>query len=130
MIAGFYVDMSNQQHGYVVRDGMFSQYDPEGANLTAIWDANASQQIVGTFRFSGEAAAKRHAFLQRPDDSPAVTFDFTCQEAGGCAGAPMGTVAFATIAFGVNPDGLIVGQYALVSGGAAHGFVAAPVDTN
>ena len=129
-VAGFYMDMAKNQHGYVVRSGMFTPYDPDGANLTAIWDMNASQQIVGTFRFSGEALPKRHAFLQSPDGSPAVTFDFTCQDSGGCAGAPLGTVAFATVAFGVNPDGVIVGQYALVSGGAAHGFVAIPPDTN
>jgi hypothetical protein len=129
-VAGFYTDMSNRQHGYLVNSGMFNPYDPDGANLTAIWDMNASQQFVGTFRFSGEAPPKRHAFLQNPDGSPAVTFDFTCQDSGGCAGAPLGTVAFATVAFGVNPDGVIVGQYALVSGGAAHGFVAIPPDTN
>ncbi len=130
LIAGLYMDMANQQHGYLVRDGMFSQYDPDGANLTAIWDANPRQQIVGTFRFSGEVITKRHGFLQNPDASPALTFDFTCQESAGCAGAPMGTVAFATIAFGVNPDGVIVGQYVLANGGAPHGFVAVLADTN
>jgi len=129
-VAGFYMDMSNNQHGYVVRDGMFTQYDPDGANLTAIWDMNSSQQFVGTFRFTGEPANKRHAFVQNPDGSPAVTFDFVCQDSGGCAGAPLGTIAFSTIAFGVNPDGILVGQYVLVSGGAAHGFIAIPADLN
>lgn len=130
MIAGLYMDMSNRQHGYFVRDGMFSQYDPDGANLTAIWDANPNQQVVGTFRFSGEAPTKRHGFLQNPDGSPAVTFDFTCQEADGCSGAPQGTIAFATIAFGVNPEGTIVGQYLLVNAGPPHGFIAVPTGTN
>jgi hypothetical protein len=46
-VAGFYMDMAKNQHGYVVRSGMFTPYDPDGANLTAIWDMNASQQIVG-----------------------------------------------------------------------------------
>jgi hypothetical protein len=59
-----------------------------------------------------------------------VTFDFTCQETSGCGGTPMGSVAFATIAFGVNPDGLIVGQYVPASGGTPHGFIAVPVNTN
>ncbi len=120
------MDMSNRQHGYVVRNGMFDAYDPDGANLTAIWDMNPGQQFVGTFRLSGEASAKRHAFVQNPDGSPAITFDFTCQDTAGCAGAPPGAVAFATVAFGINPDGVIVGQYVLVKGGAPHGFVAVP----
>ncbi len=127
-VAGFYMDMSNIQHGYLVNSGMFNPYNPDGANLTAIWDMNARKQFVGTFRFSGEALTKRHAFLQNPDDSSANTFDFTCQDPDGCAGASTGTVAFATIAFGVNADGIIVGQYSWVSGGTAHGFVAMPTN--
>ena len=129
-IVGLYTDMAKNQHGYVVRNGMFTPYDPDGANLTAIWDMNPREQFVGTFRFSGEAAAKRHGFLQNPDDSPAIAFDFTCQDPAGCGGAPLGTVAFATIAFGLNPEGVIVGQYVLVNGGAPHGFIAIPADTN
>ena len=38
--------------------------------------------------------------------------------------------AFATIAFGINPDGFIVGQYILAAGGTPHGFVAAPLSGN
>jgi hypothetical protein len=129
-IVGLFVDMSNRQHGYVVRDGMLAPYDPVGANLTAIWDINASEQFVGTFRYAGEPAAKRHGFLQNPDGLNPITLDFTCDEPTGCAGAPFGTVAFSTIAFGVNSGGVVVGQYTLVSGGAVHGFVAIPPDTN
>jgi hypothetical protein len=44
------------------------------------------------------------------------------------AGAPLGTTAFATIAYGINADGVVVGQYALGNGGAVHGFVAIPPD--
>ena len=125
-IVGLFVDMSNRQHGYVVRDGMLEAYDPAGANLTAIWDINASEQFVGTFRYAGEPAPKRHGFLQNPDGGEPITLDFTCAEPAGCAGLPEGTVAFSTIAFGVNSDGVVVGQYALVPGGAIHGFVAVP----
>jgi len=35
--------------------------------------------------------------------------------------------AFATIAFGINPKGFIVGQYVLVAGGPLQGFIAAPL---
>jgi hypothetical protein len=128
-IVGQFMDMSNQPRGYVVRDGMLAPYDPDGANLTVIWDINPSQQFVGTFRLSSEVASKRHGFLQNPDSAAAMTLDFTCEEPTGCAGAPSGTVAFATIAFGVNSGGVVVGHYALVSGGAVHGFVAIPPDT-
>ena len=128
-VVGLFMDMSNQQHGYVIRDGMLALYDPPGANLTAIWDINASGRFVGTFRYAGEPAAKRHGFLQSPDAVNPVTLDFTCDEPAGCAGAPVGTVAFSTIAFGVNADGVVVGQYVLVPGGALHGFVAIPAGT-
>jgi len=125
-IVGLFMDMSNRQHGYVVRDGMLASYDPPGADLTAIWDVNPSQQFVGTFRYAGEPLTKRHGFLQNPDGLEPTTLDFTCEGTAGCAGAPAGTVAFSTIAFSVNSDGVVVGQYVLVPGGAVHGFVAVP----
>ena len=122
--------------GFVVRNGMLETYDATPTPptptttppLTSIWDMNASQQFVGTYRVAGEPAAKRHGFLQNPDGSAPVTVDFTCQELVGCSGAPFGTVAFSTIAYGINPGGVIVGQYQLVSGGAFHAFVAIPPD--
>jgi hypothetical protein len=138
-LVGFFVDMSplQLQHGYVVRDGMFEQYDatskppdpPRTAPLTAIWDINPRRQFVGTYRETGEAGTKRHGFVQNPGEPKPVTLDFTCQNPAGCAGSPRDTVAFATVAFGINPDGVIVGQYALISGGALHGFIAVPPAT-
>jgi hypothetical protein len=133
-IIGFFTDMSNLQHGYVVRDGMLEQYDAtsippdpnKSAPVTAIWDINPRGQFVGTYRETGEATAKRHAFVQNPGEPKPVTLDFTCQGPAGCAGAPPGTVAFGTIAFSINPGGVIVGQYSLTSGGPAHGFMAVP----
>ena len=125
-IVGFFMDMFSRQRGYLVRDGMLASYDPAGANLTAIWDINAGEQFVGAVRYAGEPAAKRHGFLQNPDAVEPITLDFTCADPADCAGAPAGTVAFSTIAFGVNSDGVVVGQYALVQGGGVHGFVAVP----
>jgi hypothetical protein len=128
-IVGLFMDMFNQQHGFIVRDGNLESYDATStASLTAIWDINTQGEFVGTYREFGEVAAKRHAFVQRPDGSAAVTFDFTCQSSAGCAGAAPGTVAFSTVAFGINADGVVVGNYSLVSGGAAHGFMAIPAD--
>jgi probable HAF family extracellular repeat protein len=130
-IVGLFMDMLNQQHGYVVRDGVLEPYDPTPTTtLTAIWDINTHQQFVGTYRESGEPAAKRHAFMQPPHGFAPVTFDFACQASAGCAGAPFGTVAFATVALGINADSVIVGNYSLVSNGPAHGFVAIPSDTD
>jgi hypothetical protein len=123
--------MDNVTHGYLVRNGIFESYDPtDNTDLSAIWDINPSRQFVGTYRASNELSAKRHAFMKNPDDPDPVTFDFTCQQPAGCAGAPFGTVAFATVAFGINPDGVIVGQYQLAMGGALHGFIAIPPDQN
>ncbi len=121
-IIGFFMNMANQQHGYVVQDGMLQTYDPTAAtNLTAIWDINPNQQFVGTFREAGEPGPKRHGFLQNPDGSAPVKLDFTFQDASGNT-----VTAFATIIFGVNPDGVVVGQYTLVANGPVHGFVAVP----
>jgi hypothetical protein len=135
VVVGLFMDMANRSHGYVVRDGVLEPYDATPAvstttpALTSIWDMNASQQFVGTYRVAGEPLTRRHGFLQNPDGSAPLTVDFTCQEPLGCAGgAPLGTVAFHTIAYGISPSGVIVGQYQLVSGGATHGFVATPPD--
>jgi len=122
VIGGLWVDMNSQQHGFLVRDGMFQPYDPTSTTiLTAIWDMNPSQHFVGTYIDAGA----RHGFLQLPDGSAPIKVDVTFQDASGNV-----VTALATIAFGINPDGVIVGQYTVVSGGAIHGFAAMPVSTN
>ena len=133
VVVGLFMDMTKQTRGYVVRDGMLVPYDatfpPTSATtpaLTSIWDMNARRQFVGTYRAAGEPLTKRHGFLQNADGSAPVTLDFTCQDPLGCAGASFGSVAFSTIAFGLSPSGVIVGQYQLISGGAVHGFIAKP----
>jgi probable HAF family extracellular repeat protein len=128
---GHFMDMANQQRGYVVRDGMLESYDPTATtNLTAIEDITPSQRFVGVYRETGELPAKRHGFLQPADGSTPITINFICQDPNGCAGQPQGTVAFATSAFGINPAGVIVGFYSIVNGGTPHGFVAIPPTTN
>jgi hypothetical protein len=42
----------------------------------------------------------------------------------------LGAAAFATVAFGISPDGVIVGQYVPVNGGVPHGFLALPATTD
>jgi len=41
---------------------------------------------------------------------------------------PNSTLFFPTIAFGINPGGMIVGQY--TAAGHVHGFVAVPATSN
>jgi hypothetical protein len=130
-IVGLFVDMKNQQHGYRVQNRMLEPYDPTiTATLTAIWDINPSGHFVGTYREAGEVAPKRHGFVQPSDGFAPIILDFVCQEPTGCAGAPFGTAAFSTVAFGINPDGVVVGQYVLTNGGVPHGFIALPPDKN
>ena len=109
---------------------MLESYDPTSTtNLTAIWNINPRKQFVGTYRETGEVAATRHGFVQQPEGSAPITLDFTCQNPWLCRRA----VRHGCIrhhAFGINPNGVIVGQYVLVTGGALHGFVAIPQDTN
>ena len=125
-IVGLFTDMLGQQRGYVVRSGVFEEYSASDvklpANLTAIWDMNPQGHFVGTFRGQGEAAGRRHGFLDRDDGSPRIAFDVTVPDGSGNT-----LTAFTTAAFGINPDGFIVGQYALTNGGTLHGFLAAPL---
>ncbi len=125
-LAGFFVDMTGRTRGYLVQDGILQSYDAAAnTSLTAIWDMNAELQFVGTYRLAGEPGARRHGFTQRPDGSPAVTIDISVTDASGNT-----TTAFSTIALGINPAGVIVGQYVVTAGGPAHGFIAVPVSSN
>ena len=125
-IVGLFTDMGGQQRGYIVRNGTLEAYDASvDANLTAIWDMNPSGQFVGTFRRANEVAARRHGFLDNGDGSTPVTLDVTITDASGNT-----VTALATIAFGINPNGVIVGQYTLVAGGPVRGFVAIPQSSN
>jgi hypothetical protein len=125
-IVGLFTDMSGQPRGYLVRNGVFEPYDASDetvtANLTSIWDMNPQGHFVGTFRAEGEVAGRRHGFVDRGDGSERIAFDVTVTDASGNI-----VTAFATVAFGINPEGFIVGQYTLVAGGTPHGFVAAPL---
>src|SRR5262245_53584892 len=128
-IVGLFTDMLAQPRGYIVRNGVFEVYNASvaalPANLTAIWDMNPQGHFVGNFRGQGEAVARRHGFLDRDDGSPRIGFDITAPDASGNT-----VTALATFAYGINPDGFIVGQYLLAAGGALHGYIAAPLGGN
>ncbi len=111
-MVGFWNDMDGHRHGFVVQDGIFASYDATKMSLlTATWDINPAQQFVGTYV---DGTGHRHGFLQSPDSSAPINLDYPG--------------ATATVAFGINPGGVIVGQYSL--GGHVHGFVAVPVTSN
>jgi probable HAF family extracellular repeat protein len=110
IIVGLWTDMSNHRHGFQVQNGVFRSFDVPSSQLTAIWDINPSQQFVGTYV---DGAGHRHGFLQLPEDFAPVNVDFPG--------------AASTVAFGINPDGVIVGQY--LASGRLHGFVAVPAES-
>jgi hypothetical protein len=141
MIIGHYTDMTKHVHGFIVQNGALQQppvgascYDMSGmpcydvllSTFTQIWDINPRQQFVGTFTDSG---GHQHGFLQLPDGSAPIQLDYP------------GTVT-GTIAFGINPDGVIVGQYTVSSYCEdyvdprthnclhTHGFTAVPVTSD
>jgi len=121
-LVGFFTDMLSQQHGYVVQNGTLTPYDPTpNTNLTAIWDIDSNQRFVGTYRMSGEVPQKRHGFVQPGDGAAPSTLDVTFTDTTGHA-----VQAFATIVFGANPSGVVVGQYTLSATGAPHGFIGIP----
>ena len=107
MIVGLWNDTAGHRHGFVVQNGIFQTYDISGSSLTAIWDINPGQEFVGT---SLDNAGHRHGFVQFPDGSAPVAIDYPG--------------AAATIVYGINPGGAIVGQYS--ASGHVHGFVAVP----
>ena len=111
IIVGLWDDMNGHRHGLVVQDGVFQSYDVPGSILTAIWDINPNQQFVGTYI---DNTGHRHGFLQLPDGSAPINVDYP-----GSA---------ATLPFGNNPEGAIVGRY--LASGHVHGFVALPVSSN
>ena len=111
IIVGFWDDMDGHRHGLLVQDGVLQSYDVPGSILTAIWDINPNQQFAGTYI---DNTGHRHGFLQLPDGSAPIIVDYP-----GSA---------ATLTFGINPEGAVVGRYA--ASGHVHGFVAVPVTSN
>ena len=122
IVVGFFTGMVGPQRGYLVQDGMLHAYAPTAdTNLTAIWDINPRGQFVGTYRKAGEPAARRHGFVQSADGSAPVTVEVPVTDTSGST-----VPALATVVFGINPRGAVVGQYVAAAGGALHGFVAFP----
>jgi probable HAF family extracellular repeat protein len=101
-IAGLYVDSAGT-HGFVLSAGQFNSIDVAGASLTDIWGINGDGDLVG-FTSDGKAF---HGFFQI-EDMGLNLLDFPD--------------AATTLAFGINCQGRIVGQYT-ASDGNTHGFL-------
>lgn len=93
-------------HGYLVRNGMFEQFDVAGSSSTSLWDINPSGAFVGVYHDT-----RNHAFVQLSGAFAPVVLD------------PAGSIG--ATAVGINPGGVVAGTYTDAAG-HVHGFVAVP----
>ena len=110
-IAGFVVDSSNVNHGFVrAHDGTVTTFDPAGSLATVPFSINPSGAIAG---FYIDSNAVSHGFVREPAGTIRI---FDAPSAG--AGARQ-----CTVCIGNNPAGMLSGYYADASN-VVHGFVA------
>ncbi len=112
-IAGLVTD--TRTHGLRVVNGEWSLYDVKDSKATSIWDVAPGGAFVGTYV---DNAGNRFGFLQLPGDSDPVQLHYP------------GSVT--TNAFGINPSGIIVGQYQNLDPktgkpGPTHAYYAVPL---
>jgi len=112
LIVGFWFNMmDNQMQGYMIEDGVFTSFMVPGSNSTAAWDVNPDGAIVGVYSVGTTVRGFLRTEDGDNDDSDEVTYT-TIHYPGSTA----------TRAFGINPRGDIVGNYAL--GGVTYAFLA------
>jgi hypothetical protein len=112
-ITGFYNDASFVSHGFLrTPDGTFTTFDPPGSTAPfgtfPVVGINPSGAIIGTYQ---GADFNFHGFLRAGDGS------FTTVDPPGSASTGPG---------GINPAGVIAGNYFDATTGAAHGFIFFP----
>lgn len=89
---GYYVDSSNVQHGFVVRNGRFSTLDhPNGIGTTILYGVNSGRVIVGSYGSSQNVKAFSYNGTTFADVGPAG--------------------ASASHAYGINDLGKIAGDF-------------------
>jgi hypothetical protein len=123
IIVGKYVPPgSSRVHGYIVQNGVLTEYMYPGSQdtprslATQIWGINPNGDFVGFYR--NTPSDPFHGFVQPGDGSAPIAINFVDPDTGAAA-----TV---TEAFGINPAGAIVGVY-VDSNGGQHGFLAVPI---
>jgi probable HAF family extracellular repeat protein len=104
-------------HGFVIRNGVLTDYMFPTSTATQIWGINPNGDFVGIYRVAPGIAGV-HGFVQPADGSTPVSIDYRDPVTG--------ANAVQTQALAVNPGGTIVGLYVDASG-VTHGFVAVPV---
>ncbi len=115
-IAGVYYDSNFLPHGWLYSRGAYTPLsDPLAVNGTQPFSMNPEGDIVGYYL---DATCNEHGFLlhagvyTRIDDPNAVYSPTACTSNN----------SFGTIAYGINPQGEIVGYY-YDSNGGGHGFL-------
>ena len=127
-IVGFFHGHGQQAAWYLVQDGMLTPYDPEGADLTAIWDINASGQFVGSFRYATDPPTKRHGFLKDPASRTPIQFDFSARTGRAVPARQWARWRSRPLLTASTRAGSSLASPQFVSLGPAHGFVAFPPD--
>ena len=105
---GEFRDAVGVYHGYILKDGMFSQFDVPGALDTFPYYMNARGDLVG--EWDPDPSLIGHGFLLPKNGGEAITFD--------APGAPPNS----TLAIGINDHGQILGAFQ-DAGGIFHSFV-------
>lgn len=107
VVAGWYIDASNVEHGFVrAVDGTITTFDPSGSMSTLAMSINDSGAVVGSYK---DGAYVQHGFLRTPDGT-ITTFD----------AADSGS----TDPVSINGEGVIAGDY-IDTNATTHGFVRA-----
>jgi probable HAF family extracellular repeat protein len=106
-IVGLHWDQQvNQERGYIIRNGVFSNLHVPGSNLTQAWDINPAGEVVGLFRPEGQAGIR--GFVLRGDQYVTVHVPGS----------------FHTHIIGINARGVGVGSVTI--DGRTSGLVATP----
>jgi uncharacterized membrane protein len=106
-LAGWYADLSNVGHGYVVVNDILTSFDLPGATYTAAYGISPGGDLVGTYCDDSTC----HAYLLRGG----ITGRLTTIDVPGGVG---------TDAFGINSLGQIVGDYCDET--TCHGYLRNP----
>ena len=103
VIAGIRFESATLVHGYVLKRGVYTQFDAPGATFTQAWDVSPTGTVVGYFN-----PVTSHGFSLDPDGFTVID-------------VPVPGARWTRI-FGINPRGDMVGNYADASG-RVHGFL-------
>lgn len=103
LVAGLFTNMmTGRVEGYVIEDGVFTEFVVPGSRQTAAWDVNPRGEIVGVY---ADMNGRIHGFVRDGDSYQTID-------------VPEATI---TRVFGINAGGDVVGAY--VDAAGTHAFV-------